>query len=214
MRYHNGKIDALPPDQFRWIRDPEEGNFGRICYLGADGNWYPAETYDTSTVLSCHPLMPVAVVNVDVTIYSTSYDFDYSGSHERNQRVWQPLLFFHPQDEGLKGVSQAVFIARMTPEQHGGSPVKYAAGRGTVLKSLVPPTYLWPYEHPPTTRGLGGELTLLLGLMAFSSPESRSGRNRADSIFPGSQGKWQNNRWLDEQHPPRGCECLFSFAPS
>jgi hypothetical protein len=205
MRYQGGVIDSLPREQFHWIRNPEEGNYGSICWFGSDGNWHPADTYDTATILSCHPLMPVAMVNVDATICPTSYSFDYNAGREGNRQVWQPLLFFHPQDERLRGVSQAVFKGSMLPEQAGGNPVKYAAGRGHVLKSLLPLTYLWPYDHPPTTRGLGGELTLLLGLMAFSSPESRSGRNRADSIFPGRHGKWQNHRWLDDQHP-RGCE--------
>lgn len=209
MRYDNGSVQI--DNRYQWHRD-STGTPGGIGWWDADAQWNLTEMYATATVFSCHPLMPIAMVDTDATAENTIHRGSDSSYHENadDQHVWQPLLFFHPASEHLRGVSQVVFQSQMTADLHGGSPVKYVAGRGQLMRSLTPETYRYPGEHPPNSKGLGGNLAALLGLMAFHSPPVEQGRNRAETGIP---GKWQGNRWRDERSP-RGCwSPLCPFPP-
>jgi hypothetical protein len=199
MRYSNGVVEVV--DGYCWNR-ASSGDQGGIFWPDQNGDWCQAEEYATATVLSCHPLMPVAMVNADATVFNTIHRGSdrYRQSSADHQYVWQPLLFFHP--EHLRGVSQVMFQSEMKPEYLGGSPVKYVAGRGQLMKSLTPETYRYPGDHPPESKGLGGNLAALLGLMALTSAPDGEGRNRAESVIP---RKWRGNRWHGE-HSPRGCK--------
>lgn len=202
MRYSDGAVEVV--DGYRWSRVSSDGG-GGIFWHDQNGVWYQAGEYATATVLSCHPLIPVAMVNTDATALNTIHrgsDRPYQASADE-QFVWQPLLFFHP--EHLRGVSQVMFQSEMKPEYLGGSPVKYVAGKGQLMKSLTPETYRYPGDHPPESKGMGGNLAALLGLMALTSAPDGEGRNRADSVIP---RKWRGNRWHGE-HSPRGCESAF-----
>lgn len=206
MRYHGGVISAVP-DTFYWDRLPANSNRGAIFYLSADGLVYPCETYKTATVFSCHPLLPVAMVDVDASVEQT---FNKHDVDEDDAPVWEPLQFFHPRNE-MKGVSQAIFSRTLSEVHYGGRPVKYLCGKGPVSKYLVPPTYAYPNRHPPVSRGLGGEITILLGLMAFSAAGDDKG-NRADKVFLGRpHGRWYKGRWEHDGYP-EGCKS--SLLPS
>jgi hypothetical protein len=197
MKYEKGVVQVATG--FSWYRD--EGREGCIIYQGFDGQTWPATSYKTATVLSCHPLMPVAMVETDATVNRTLH----RGSDNElsdDLRVWQPLEFFHPGGD-LQGVSQVVFRSEMTSDFYGGSPRKYVAGKGPLMKSLVPDTYRCPFEYPHESVGMGGSLAALLALMAFHRPACEEhGANRAETAI---LKNWQNNKWADS-HSPRGCE--------
>lgn len=208
MKYDNGVIEAQHPEVYSWWRDEETGqSVGRIRYHDGNGTWYPTEEYKTATVLSCHPLMPIAMVDVDATVYPTTYN-DSDGYGAETSR-WVPLRFFHPTTEGLRGVSQIMYPYGMERDQEGGDPVPYVAGKGSLQNKLIPSTHHCPLDHPPKSRGLGGELPVLISLMAFSY-QYEQGLNRADSVFPGKHGMWRNNKWLGK-NAPLGCQLPSSF---
>jgi hypothetical protein len=193
MRYSDGVIEDVH-ERFGWGRDARM--VGMIFRRGNKAE-VRARTYNIGTVFSCHPLMPFATLNADASVHQPS-----------EGRRWRPLQFHFPGGH-LTGVSQVVFNGDQISH-------RYVARRhASWMPSLVPRTYQNPYDtyDKEHSRGLGGELAILLALMAFSfyrppvRPEDRSedcGFNRANNVFPGTNGRWNNHEWLHNE-PPAGC---------
>ncbi|KAL7811696.1 hypothetical protein V8C44DRAFT_92872 [Trichoderma aethiopicum] len=194
MRYYNGQVTEA--HEYRWFR----GDFNESRHawppgslykydsdgsltLTDDGNFQCAEMYKESAVFSCNPLLPIAVLVGDPL------------SDSSLARV--PLLFQHP--ESQKGVSHAVHPDSKARE--GRRMCKFVAGTSpSWMPSLVPKTYRNPYDLEPS-RGLSGELPIILGLMAFSEAKVEGG-DIARRIFL-EESRWRNGKW-HHSLAPRG----------
>lgn len=202
MRWKDGQVSAA--NGWHWGRDlPAPGQPsapGRVWTTLSSGSPYFADNYSIFTTFSCNPLLPFVVAEGDP-------------STADGPRL-SPLLFFHPPSgNAMRGVSQAVTDESVMG--NGPGPVKYTAGRQpSWVPSLVPPTYLTPEADAPRSAGLGGELPIVIALMAFSERGNlAAGTNRTEEIFlgrPGHHGRWHNWRWTHNYHPT-GCE--FTRCP-
>jgi hypothetical protein len=117
------------------------------------------------------------------------------------------LRFYHPErGNPARGVSQATV---------GGGGHAYVAGRNPGwIPNLVPSTFKHPREHhaddpaagerpPPRSRGLGGELPVVLGLMTFAAggggvSDHQSAVSRA---FLGHNAYWRGGTWHTTRVP-------------
>ncbi|KAF5013438.1 hypothetical protein FDECE_550 [Fusarium decemcellulare] len=194
MRYRDGEITLAAG--YQWYRDtttvPAQGKL--LCSNGNNGwvsdeagNFWGAQEYKTFAVAACNPLLPIMVV-----------DQDPLANHSTG--CWELLRIFHPPREGpLAGVSQVA-----TPESpmgHGGNPVRYVAGRSpSWMPSLLPKTYRSPTSSAPPSRGLGGELPIILGLMALSA-ENDENNTAINEVFLGHGRRWRNGEWRGNDSP-------------
>ncbi|KAF4120650.1 hypothetical protein GMORB2_2653 [Geosmithia morbida] len=214
MRYKNGKIEELPAYQFVFERDPDTG-IGAIYQLnqrncGKQSDWphrgdlKPIPTYKTCTMFACHPFMPYVMVPSDATIHDTRT------GPPIDDFTWRPLRFRFPLSSRgiITGVSQAVF----TSHDDTHPTYSYVAGRNpSWVPSLLPPTYVNPLVKRPS-RGLGGDVSILLGLMAFSAP-CEQGQPRAHTTFIDGTLRWENHEWK-HRDPPKGGGCFPHTSPS
>ncbi|KAI0007351.1 hypothetical protein F4779DRAFT_515789 [Xylariaceae sp. FL0662B] len=195
FRYHNGVV--TPAHGYVWNRTSigTQGCIGyNDQYLDDTGNLYwdfvSLEEYRTSTVFDCGPFLPWVYVDVDVTTIENldANDAPYN-------RFW--AVHFSHSDH----VSQAT---------HTG--YKYAAGRHAKwIPSLVHENYK-NLKNAPDSRGLGGELGLVLGLMALTEPQGRTN----DAFY----SHWNNNEWtgqratrVSQDGPPRGVIVHVALDP-
>ncbi|KAF4465247.1 hypothetical protein FALBO_7919 [Fusarium albosuccineum] len=198
MRYRDGEI--TPATGFQWYRDTTSlPASGKLLWADGNGGWAPdgaggvwgAQEYKTFAVAACNPLLPIMVVDQDpLATHSTG--------------CWELLRIFHPRQPDLVGISQVAIPE--SPMGQGGNPVRYVAGRSpSWMPSLLPKTYRSPLSSAPSSRGLGGELPIILGLMALSADNKE--RNAAtDEVFLGVNGhgrKWRNGEWRGND-PPKG----------
>ncbi|UKZ72701.1 hypothetical protein TrVFT333_000335 [Trichoderma virens FT-333] len=153
--------------------------------------WPPG--YVQLAVFSCNPLLPIVVFNGDpLSAFSLPRT---------------PLLFFHPPSQ--PELSQAVHPD--SPMEQGPGPCKYVAGANpSWMPSLVPTTYSNPYNTNPS-RGLAGELPIVLGLMAFSGPMNPGGEAVTRTFLGegGHRGRWRDGQWHRTEAPqgyPRSAE--------
>ncbi|KAL7934112.1 hypothetical protein V8C35DRAFT_46166 [Trichoderma chlorosporum] len=188
MRYQDGTVTAAPG--YQWYRgDPGEAAWprGGVWAYDPDGLPMNVNEYKYLAVFSCNPLLPIVILNGDPL---SAADVPRT-----------PLLIFHPPK--YPGRSQAVHLESST--EMGPAMCKYVAGaRPSWVPSLVPTTYINPFNTVPST-GLAGELPIILGLMAFS--ESTDMEEEAlNRIFLGDgahHGRWHDRRWRHKE-PPRG----------
>ncbi|CAH0020959.1 unnamed protein product [Clonostachys rhizophaga] len=207
MKYENGIVTPFP-DYFYWGRNPNQNNRGAIFARHADGNVTEAEAYKTATIFSCHPHMPFAMVDVDASVEETYSRENMPSDQLWRYPVWEPLQFLHPKDHHRRGISQAVFGASPMATLHNG-PLQYVAGtNASCIPRLVPWTCQYPYPPVQPSKGLGGELTILIGLMAFC-PSRDSMGTRAELFIP---QYWRNNKWECET-PPQGYSCSTKDTP-
>lgn len=197
MRWRDGAVSEAR--NWQWGRPATQPGQpkadGLLWTPQPDGTAYYADLYKRFTVFSCSPFLPVVVADGDPS------------AHDNTRMT--PLLFFRPpRDNRMRGTSQAV-----TDESEmdaGPGPAKYTAGRHpSWIPSLVPPTYATQEHSAPKSAGLGGELPIVIGLMAFSEAGDRANlTNRTDEIFlgsPGHHGRWHDLRWT-HNHRPTGCK--------
>ncbi|KAH6969388.1 hypothetical protein DER45DRAFT_49468 [Fusarium avenaceum] len=189
MRYYNGEVTEAA--DFYWYRDAE--NSGRLakldsqrnCMMDQFGQYRYAVEYKSFGVAACNPLLPIMVVAQDPLTSETAY--------------WELLRIFHPPT--IPGLSQAVTINSNMGE--GGGPVPYIAGRSpSWMPSLLPSTYRSPNRNPPRSLGLGGELPIVLGLMALYAPQDTNNTS-IDNVFLGHNRVWRHGVW-NSNEPPRG----------
>ncbi|KAF4999983.1 hypothetical protein FDECE_11331 [Fusarium decemcellulare] len=197
MRYRDGDISRTTG--YQWHRDttslPAQGQL--LCADGsgswtrdATGNLWGGQEYKTFSVFACNPLLPIMVAEKDPLAAS-------------NTGSWELLRVFHPRTPELAGISQVVTMS--SPMGEGGSPVRYVAGRRpSWIPSLLPRAYRSPMSSAPPSRGLGGELPIILGLMALSSEPDKTG-SAVEEVFLGSNGhgkKWRpNGEWRGLRSP-------------
>ncbi|RSL64712.1 hypothetical protein CEP54_004535 [Fusarium duplospermum] len=190
MRYSNGEVsEALG---YYWYR-PEEGGAGYLMRLDHSGQYvmdpetgecFCATEYKTFSVAACNPLLPIMVVDQDPLTDATG--------------GWELLRIFHPRDNRI-GLSQVVTLE--SPMGDGGAPVRYVAGRSpSWMPSLLPRTYRSPSRDPPESRGLGGELPIILGLMALSPRKDASGNESTNQLFL-DRNLWRHNEWRYNDAP-------------
>ncbi|PTB78694.1 hypothetical protein M440DRAFT_267934 [Trichoderma longibrachiatum ATCC 18648] len=217
MRYYNGQVTEAY--EYRWFRGEFDesrhawprGSLYKYDSDGSlaltdDGNFQCADMYKESAVFSCNPFLPIAILVGDPL-------FDSSLARG-------PLLFQHP--ESQKGVSHAVHPDSCAGR--GGAMCKFVAGASpSWMPSLVPKTYRHPHRPhtPPPSRGLSGELPIILGLMAFSEASSE-GEEAARRIFL-EERRWRHGKWHHSEAPkgyarssqetPRGFLVTVFFDP-
>ncbi|KAM4066375.1 hypothetical protein HRG_000484 [Hirsutella rhossiliensis] len=200
MRYEGGQVTEACG--YQWYRPMlrQEG----YCL---DPTLAPVERHSHAAVFSCNPHLPVVVIPEDPTTLPDQ------------EQTMHALHFFHPLAPGLKGVSQATTVdANYLPT--GGGPLKYVAGRNpSWMPGLVPQTYAYPGSGGPPSRGLGGHLPIVLGLMAFSGPPDQVYMSRSES---GHRGFWRDGVWTHNSPPalypktdgsPRGFYVAVFYDP-
>ncbi|KAJ4015330.1 hypothetical protein NW752_006788 [Fusarium irregulare] len=199
MRYRDGDVTDAP--DFYWHRDSNAPSDGQLLRLDAQGQYvrdnqgyyYQAREYKTFGVAACNPLLPIMVTEHDPLVTSVSWDL---------------LRIFHPRNH--PGMSQVATIN--SPMGQGGGPVLYAAGRSpSWIPGLVPRTYGTLVSNAPST-GLGGELPIILGLMALTAPRDSSIRD----VFAGHNRIWRHGRWTSDGvprgHPPTASDDPSAFV--
>lgn len=194
MRYSNGEVSEAAG--YQWYR-AEQTAPGHLMRTDLEGNWILDSTgssyllateYKSFSIAACNPLLPIMVTDVDPLIQDT-------GS-------WDLLRLFHPRDS--PGISQVVTLE--SPMRDGGGQVRYAAGRSpSWIPSLLPKTYRSPKANPPASLGLGGELPIILGLMALSAEKDPNSNEPVNQLFL-ERRMWRRNEWRGGE--PRGCEYL------
>ncbi|WAO92519.1 Hypothetical protein NCS54_01003200 [Fusarium falciforme] len=187
FRYSNGEISEA--GGYHWYR--EQGTPGvlfRLDYAGNymsdpnTGNYVCAEEYKTFSVAACNPLLPIMVGDSDPSVYSTN---------------WELLRIFHPPHS--RGLSQVVTLESNMGE--GGAPVRYVAGKSpSWMPGLLPKTYRSPHSHSPGSTGLGGELPIILGLMALCAEKDRSSNEPVNQLFL-ERCAWRRNEWRNGDTP-------------
>ncbi|KAG8358566.1 hypothetical protein FVEN_g3882 [Fusarium venenatum] len=200
MRYRNGDVAEAP--DFYWHRDPNSAPHGQLLRFDGQGGYvldhthmiYTAEEYKTFGVAACNPLLPVMVVEHDPLV-STGH--------------WDLLRIFHPICR--PGMSQVATIN--SPMGIGGGPVLYVAGSGpSWMPGLVPRTYRSPRSSVPRSAGLGGELPIILGLMALNATRDPSNTS-VHSVFLGHNRIWRHGQWVSTD-APRGHPSTASDDPT
>ncbi|KAF4970856.1 hypothetical protein FSARC_2222 [Fusarium sarcochroum] len=204
MRYRNGEVSEAT--DFYWLREIDmlPAPQGQLLRLDGYGNYLvdqagqsypPAQEYKTFGVAACNPLLPIMVIDQDPLVSRTS--------------GWELLRIFHPPN--LPGLSQVVTIH--SPMGIGGAPVLHAAGRSpSWMPSLLPETYRMPRRSAPRSSGLGGELPIILGLMALSAPHDTNNTS-INGVFLGHERTWRRGVW-NSTDAPRGHPPTASDDPS
>lgn len=186
MYYRDGNVTVA--EGFHWAREPQYPAEG--CLWGPDtetGEWYTVHKYKTFAVFACNSHLPIMVSPYDPLSVNTR-----SG--------WELLQLFHPRGS-LRGISQVACEDSEMAE--GPGLVRHAAGaRPSWIPSLLPSTYKSTATDPPTSRGLGGELPIILGLMALSAEPDPMGTNdNTNNVFIGHQRRWRRQQWTYDERP-------------
>jgi len=157
-----------------------EGRRVRVDQAG-DINGFPA-TYRAQTVFACSPLLPMIVTDGDASLGHTFLrrlcpcDTRYD---ESRHSTWSHLHFGG--SDRREGISYVYSCA-------SGDP--WVAGKDSSwIPSLVPAAYRNTDPSAVPSRGLSGELPIILALMGF---HGRAGR--ASDVF--SNRNWHMNRWV------------------
>ncbi|KAF7552244.1 hypothetical protein G7046_g7477 [Stylonectria norvegica] len=197
FRYYDGAVSAVP--NYQWVRQNDRSE-GGLWAIGADREFvidpetrhpWQAMKYNVFAVFACNPLLPIMVVNADPMVVNT-------------ESRWELLQIYNPTNHGLAGISQVA-----TEDSHMGHPgpglCRHVAGSSpSWMPSLIPTTYKNPNPQYRSV-GLGGELPIILGLMALTREQDPNELNRyTDEIFggrPGHQGRWFNRHWSGTDRP-------------
>lgn len=207
MRYYDGRVER---SNYRTSRFHLGGGMSRITVSRPDemGHAITAEQYKVLATFSCNPQLPFVILDGD--------------PFSQPDTSIQALFFHHPKlSDGVAGLSQVV-----TPESDGmeprSSPCKFVACHNpSWMPYLVPDIYTNPYvgSGGQRSKGLGGELPVVIALMAFSEAYRDSTGSATEEIFLGSGhrgGRWVDRKWT-HNHKPRGCmispSSCFSFNP-
>ncbi|KAF7550358.1 hypothetical protein G7Z17_g5765 [Cylindrodendrum hubeiense] len=208
MHYSNGNVSEAPG--FHWERQTNYPAEGILYGQNLEATeWYPVEKYKTYAVFACNSHLPIMITPHDPL-------------HVDTNSCWQLLQLFHPR--GLRGISQ---VAGEDSEMgEGPGLVRHAAGaRPSWIPSLLPSTYKSTMDNPPTSRGLGGELPVILGLMALSAePDPTETNMNTNHVFLGHQRRWRRQQWTHSERPsgypqtdqddPRGFLVNVFYDPS
>ncbi|KAK3325060.1 hypothetical protein B0H66DRAFT_599247 [Apodospora peruviana] len=180
FRYDRGTVS--PADEYQWYR-PVWGMAGGII---RPGNPVYAMPYKTQTVFACSPHLPIIVSDCDASLGTTwfRHNCDCDDANDGNTDSWNSLHFVNS-----NGVSQ------VNASSQGD---QYVAGRNpSWIPALVPRAFEDTSQNTTPSQGLGGELPIVIALMAF-----HSSRGRASHVF--SSRKWEHNEWRGSEHSPAG----------
>ncbi|KAK4668379.1 uncharacterized protein QC763_001180 [Podospora pseudopauciseta] len=171
-----------PADEYRWYR-PGRGHEGHIVRVDTAGNitGHPVICRQ-ATIFSCSNHLPVIVGPGDASLGNSRVVRHVLDSD--NMFYWS-LLHISRWDDG-SNISYVNSEGRGVPSVVGRNP--------SWIPSLVPQVYSNPNANL-VSGGLSGDLSVLIGLMAF---HSRVGR--ASDVFISQ--KWHHNRWIGSQHAP------------
>ncbi|KAI0835178.1 hypothetical protein F5Y06DRAFT_276892 [Hypoxylon sp. FL0890] len=172
FRFHNGAV--FPATEYFWERS--QGKPGNIGFRQSiHGPFTPCQHYKTTSVFDCGPLLPCIYNWADITVA------DLKDNPTPNERFW-PLKFEHTED----GVSEVTTMGK-----------RYVAGKNASwVGSLVPSSYENRQHFAIPSRGLRGDLGVILGLMALTEPPGR-----ADDAF---RYHWSNYRWIGQRQSRPG----------
>ncbi|KAG5979340.1 hypothetical protein E4U55_005265 [Claviceps digitariae] len=197
MRFQNGRVTRASSDMvhYSWSRhnlSTEGGILGQPAVQPA----FFAHLYKRASVFSCNPLLPIVVAEDDVLLRPEAHLHALHFLHARPATISQASYQF----DYPPSVPLPPHVARQGP------PIKYVAGAGASwIPSLVPATYANPYKTTPSG-GLGGELGILLGLMAFHSVRPSERGRTVSEVFLGRQGEstglWKDYHWRSTSSPP------------
>ncbi|KAI5461716.1 hypothetical protein BGZ63DRAFT_404548 [Mariannaea sp. PMI_226] len=203
MYYNNGVVSSHPG--YQWYRGspPDlrrtEGQLWRIN-AQEDEDYRPVK-YSTCAVFACNPHLPIMVCPDDPFVNNT-------------ESRWQLLQILHPR--AFPGLSQVAHEDSNMPD--GPGLTRYVAGsHPRWIPSLVPSSYRWPHlSTPPPSTGLGGELAIVLGLMALAAePDHHDSNDNTNILFLGDgnhRGCWRGGGWYGNS-PPRGHPPTSEFSP-
>ncbi|KAI9829684.1 MAG: hypothetical protein M1819_006055 [Sarea resinae] len=146
----------LPPNEPKAIRTLESS-----WYLWKNGDAVQAQAAALQLQLTLVSEHTVFYHEETGHLLANAYDARHM---HRDDIAWQPLAFQH-----LDGMSRVA-----VPEDH---PRLAAPGdSNTWLGQLLPPVYNWQptrfNEAPPVSKGLCGQLSILVAMAAFSCPPS------------------------------------------
>ncbi len=196
FRYKKGSV--RPAEGYMWFR-PEWNEEGCIVRMNAhehpDGELSYATPYKTQSIFSCSVHLPVVVADTDASLGYTymrkgcgcgSCDGRYD--HENSLfRPWWTPFFCHR----TVGPDRACSLI-------GSAGLPFVAGRSpSWMPSLVPKRYVNSQKriHMPRSHGLGGDVPLVIGLMALHSQPGQ-----ASQIF--RDRKWSGNEWHGSSSAP------------
>ncbi|OTA68024.1 hypothetical protein K449DRAFT_400671 [Hypoxylon sp. EC38] len=168
FRFHNGAV--FPAAEYVWERpdDGKPGNIGSRQSILAP--FVKCAHYKTTSVFDCGPFQPCIFTGADVTVA------DLKDNPPPNQRFWA-LNFSHTED----GISKVTRIGK-----------RYVAGKNASwVGSLVPSGYENRQGLAPLSKGLRGDLGVILGLMALTEPPGCT-----DNAF---RYNWNNYKWIKQK---------------
>lgn len=153
------------------------GGIARLNQANLIDGW-PAH-YKTHTVFACSPHLPVIVTDTDASLGYAAMHFPCGcdRAYDEQYSRWRLLHFDRDGGPGL---------SRINAYASGDT---YAAGRdASWIPALIPRAYQNMSVGAEPSRGLSGELPILIALMAF---HGRPGR--ASDVF--FEQKWHMCRW-------------------
>lgn len=197
FRYTDGNI-TLAAD-YSWWRS-EAGQPGGI-YRHVSGHYMGhAMDYMVHSIVSCSesPCLPFLVSEGDASLSNSCMHLTGCHCHELpgdNELIHWRLLHFDHKD----GVSQA------NAGYYGHS---YVAGRKpSWMPALVPKVFENPKGSQVPSRGLSGDVSIVIGLMAFHSPPGNPNRVFEDQL-------WWQNTWLGPRSRPAYCKIAHLYVVS
>lgn len=198
FRYTNGVVTIA--ENYFWQRlaedmdgRPREGGIYRYHAYG-DGPDYTvtrALDYKVQSIFACSesPCLPIIVAGGDILLYD-SYMRPVSGqgtaTMNNSDCCWDLLHFEH-----RSGVSLATGFPFGRPYVAGSDP--------SWIPSLVPKVFENPKEPQTESRGLAGDISIVIGLMAFHGPPENPSQ-----VF--ARHWWQHNSWHGPTSRPAYCK--------
>ena len=181
------------------------GREGRIVRVNQanviDG--YPV-LYRAQTVFACSPLLPMIVTDGDASLGYTFPRRICSCNHMYDNEkcsTWSHLHFGGSDDNARREISYVNSYASGDPFVAGKDP--------TWVPSLVPSVYRNTKPSAGPSRGLSGELPIILALMGFHGKPGR-----ASDIF--RDRKWNLGQWVGSNRassyrvfPPSCTSCRY-----
>ena len=172
------------------------GREGRIAWVGGgSGKICLLAEYKTQSVFSCSAHLPLIVLQGDASLGSVMRRRCACDERHGDRYSWN-LLHFDRRD----GRSIATSNCQGQPYVGGRNPSWVPALVPAVFASSLPAGEDGADEPP--SRGLAGELPIVIALMAFHSTPGH-----ASDVF--ADGLWDRNRWLGPTTPPIGCTSPF-----
>ncbi|KAK0728751.1 hypothetical protein B0T26DRAFT_614475, partial [Lasiosphaeria miniovina] len=194
FRYCQGLV--TPAAGYRWYR-PRMGEPGSIARYDAANNFEGyLVAYKTQSVFACSAHLPIVVSNGDSSLGASfirrgcacDHAYDVESSTNTSYTAWNLLHFSSSPD--MAGVSLAMTDGTGAPFVPARDP--------SWIPTLVPRVFENTRDDQgiPRSRGLAGEMPLVIALMAFHGR-----RNHASDVF--SNQFWHYNQWRGPNSTPR-----------